>query len=170
MTDFSNLVEMGHVASAFGIQGWVKIKVATEYADSLESYPQIYLKMKDGAIVSKKIEKSYARDGLFHAKLEGINDRDVAFALRGAVVMVSRAEFPQTDEDEYYWVDLIGCQVSNVQGEELGTVTDLMETGAHDVLVVQAAETERLIPFVAQYILKVDMATKTITADWGLDY
>lgn len=166
----ANLIDMGYIANAFGIQGWVKIKTATEYSDSLDEYTQVYLKFKDGTILSKKIEKSFARDGVFHAKLAGIDDRDAAFALKGTIVAVDREEFPDLDEDEFYWVDLIGLNVINVQGESLGVVKDLMETGANDVLVAKLEQEERLIPFVAQYVVKVDMQNKQIIVDWGLDY
>lgn len=166
----TNLIDMGYIANAFGIQGWVKIKTATEYSDSLDEYTQVYLKLKDGTILSKKIEKSFARDGVFHAKLAGVDDRDAAFALKGTIVAVDREEFPDLDEDEFYWVDLIGLNVINVQGESLGVVKDLMETGANDVLVAKLEQEERLIPFVAQYVVKVDMQNKQIIVDWGLDY
>ena len=172
----SNLIGMGYVANSFGLQGWVKIKVDTECSDSLDSYKQIYLQLKDGTILSKKVEDSFARESIFHAKLNAINDRDAALALRGATVLVPRDEFPVLDSDEFYWVDLIGLKVVNLQGEELGMVKDLMQTGASDVLVVQAAKDQavsaeqRLIPFISQFIIAVDMAKKQISVDWGLDY
>ena len=107
---------------------------------------------------------------------EGLGDRNDAEALKGARVFVSRSAFPTPDADEFYWVDLIGLNVVNRQGEFLGQVADLMSTGPHSVLrcVVPAAEgqdaTERLIPFVSAYIDSVSLADKRIVADWGLDY
>ncbi len=107
---------------------------------------------------------------------EGLEDRNDAEALKGARVFVSRSAFPTPDADEFYWVDLIGLNVVNRQGEFLGQVADLMSTGPHSVLrcVVPAAEgqdaTERLIPFVSAYIDSVSLADKRIVADWGLDY
>ena len=166
----NNLIDMGYITGPFGIQGWVKIKVTTEYDDSLDDYENIYLKLPDGKVVSQTVEKNFARDGLFHAKLAGVADRDAAFALKGATVAVSREQFPELDEDEFYWVDLIGLNVINLQGEALGMVKDLMQTGASDVLVIRDADQERLVPFVAQYVINVDMANKQITLDWGLDY
>jgi 16S rRNA processing protein RimM len=166
----NNLVEMGYIANAFGIQGWVKIKVTTEFSDSLDEYSVIYLKMPNGSVVSKKIETSFVRDDIYHAKFSGINDRDSAFALRGAVVAVDRAEFPNLDDDEYYWVDLLGLTVVNLDNDNLGTVTSLMETGANDVLVVKSDDKQHLIPFVAQYIIEVKQAEKQIIVDWGIDY
>ena len=73
------------------------------------------------------------------------------------------------DADEYYWTDLIGLKVINRQQELIGTVDSLMDTGAHSVLVV-AGERQHLIPFVANYVIDVDMQNKCIYVDWGLDY
>lgn len=107
---------------------------------------------------------------------EGLGDRNDAEALKGARVFVSRSAFPTPEPDEYYWIDLIGLNVVNRQGEFLGQVADLMATGPHSVLrcVVPAAEgqdaVERLIPFVSAYIDSVSLADKRIVADWGLDY
>src|SRR5690606_6984309 len=86
---------------------------------------------------------------------DGLEDRNDAEALRGARVFVSRSSFPTPENDEYYWVDLIGLNVVNREGEALGQVADLMATGPHSVLrcVLPAAEgqepVERLIPFVS---------------------
>jgi len=104
------------------------------------------------------------------AQLEGINDRDQAFALRGYEVAVPRSQMPAAADDEYYWVDLVGLEVRNTQDERLGVVERLFATGANDVLVVKDGDTERLLPFVAAIVLKVDRVAKVITADWGLDY
>ena len=92
------------------------------------------------------------------------------FAREGARVFVGRASFPTAGADEYYWVDLIGCAVVNREGADLGSVVDLLDTGAHSVLRVLQGETERLIPFVAAYVDAVDLPARRITVDWGLDY
>jgi 16S rRNA processing protein RimM len=107
-----------------------------------------------------------------------LTDRNAAEALKGARVFVSRSAFPTPDEDEFYWVDLIGLDVVNPQGESLGKVVDLIDTGANSVLRCespavggQPGETaERLIPFVKAYIVSVSLAERRIVADWGLDY
>jgi 16S rRNA processing protein RimM len=105
------------------------------------------------------------------ATADGITDRNGAEVLRGARVFVSRSAFPTPDSDEFYWIDLLGLTVVNRQDEVLGTVADLIDTGAHSVLrCVDEANTERLIPFVSAYIDSVSLADKRIVADWGLDY
>ncbi len=114
------------------------------------------------------------------ATIDELQDRNAAEALKGARVFVSRSAFPTPDEDEFYWIDLIGLNVVNRDGAALGEVVDLMDTGPHCVLrcVIkaeagqeEAAEAqERLIPFVSAYIDRVSLAERLIVADWGLDY
>jgi len=108
-----------------------------------------------------------------------VADRDAAEALKGARVFISRASFPAPGDDEFYWIDLIGCSVANREGVTLGEVVGLIDTGPHCVLRIQpgAAETaarpdaeERLVPFVDAYVDQVDLAAKRIVVDWGLDY
>ena len=109
------------------------------------------------------------------AQAQDIADRAGAEVLRGARVFVSRASFPTPDADEFYWVDLIGLDVVNLQGESLGRVVGLLDTGPHSVLRVAPAEgaaeaDERLIPFVGAYVSDVQLAERRVIVDWGLDY
>ena len=110
------------------------------------------------------------------ATADGLEDRNAAEALKGARVYVSRSAFPTPDEDEFYWVDLIGLDVVNKEGEALGKVVDLLDTGPNSVLRCEgeAGEdgkpVERLIPFVSAFIVSVSLADRRIVADWGLDY
>ncbi|MBI2733579.1 MAG: ribosome maturation factor RimM [Aquabacterium sp.] len=110
------------------------------------------------------------------ATAEGLEDRNAAEALKGARVYVSRSAFPTPDEDEFYWVDLIGLDVVNKEGQALGKVVDLLDTGPNSVLRLEgeAGEdgkpVERMIPFVSAYIVSVSLADRRIVADWGLDY
>ena len=103
-----------------------------------------------------------------------MEDRNAAEALRGARIFVSRAFFPQTAEDEYYWVDLIGLDVVNREGVALGRVRELLSTGPQTVLVLAYEEDgkarERMIPCVSAFVDKVDLPGKSITVDWQPDY
>ena len=114
-----------------------------------------------------------------NAQVGDIDDRTTAERVRGARVFVSRGSFPSPAPDEYYWVDLIGLAVVNRQGETLGTVAGLIDTGPHSVLRVArpaaeadagAEDDERLIPFVSAYVDEVMLAQRRIVVDWGLDY
>jgi 16S rRNA processing protein RimM len=92
---------------------------------------------------------------------------------------VSRADFPELPEDEYYWSDLIGLDAVNLQGEALGKVVDMMSNGPQSILRIvppldvnapEAKLEERLVPFVDQFVKTVDLKAGLITLDWGLDY
>ena len=120
---------------------------------------------------SLHIRQSREHGALVVAQAEEVADRDAAEALKGARVFVARSSFPTAGDDEYYWIDLIGCTVVNREGESLGQVSELSDTGAHSVLHLRQGEaTERLIPFVAAYVDEVDLAARRIRVDWGLDY
>jgi 16S rRNA processing protein RimM len=103
-----------------------------------------------------------------------MSDRNQAESLKSARIFVPRSSFPTANEDEYYWVDLLGLQVINRQGETLGEVCDLLTTGAQTVLVLQSVQDEKtvehMIPFVGIYIDKVDVEAGVIHVDWQADY
>ena len=162
-----NLVSMGKIVSAFGIHGWVKIKTSAD-PYNLQKYNALHV-LINNQVRMLKIENFSAHGDVLHTKFIGVNDRDQALALKGAVVSVSRDDFPVLAADVYYWTDLIGLKVINQQQELIGTVDNLMDTGANSVLVIKG-ERQHLIPFVANYVIDVDMQNKCIIVDWGLDY
>lgn len=169
MSNQENWVAMGYIKGAFGVRGWVKVQPSTEYADSLLDYAQWRL-VKGKDIIHAEVEQGNVAGGELHIKFSHINDRDAAALLRGYTIEIPRELFAETDDDEYYWADLVGMNVQNRDGVVLGEVMKLMETGAHDVLVVRGEYGEKLIPFVSHFIDSVDKDTGVITADWGLDY
>ncbi len=169
MDDTHKRIAMGYIKGVYGIKGWLKVKADTEYGDSLFEYPQWYLR-KDDKVITVALEDGRLAGDELQVKFVGVEDRDAAALLRGYTVEIPRSEFADTEKDEYYWADLIGMQVVNREGVVLGSVHNLMQTGAHDVLVVRGAHGEKLIPFVSHYVDGVDSLKETITVDWGLDY
>jgi 16S rRNA processing protein RimM len=168
------MVVMGRVAGPYAVSGWIKVFPYTEYVDGLLDYPEWWLGSDGGEWHKFKVIEGEVHGGVLVASLERCADRDAAARLKGLKIAVPRGllpALPESGEEGYYWSDLIGLAVINLQGEVLGTVTGLLETGANDVLQVQIpGETERLIPFIDQVILKVDLEADRITVDWGLDY
>ena len=198
-------VEVGRIVDAWGVKGGIKVMPFSSDPQALFCTKKWFLRPPEqaaGALsrpsaktgapsVAKPAAAASARltaprflqmttvreqGDVIVGTAEGLDDRNDAEALKGARVFVSRSAFPTPEPDEYYWIDLIGLNVVNRQGEFLGQVADLMATGPHSVLrcVVPAAEgqdaVERLIPFVSAYIDSVSLADKRIVADWGLDY
>jgi 16S rRNA processing protein RimM len=176
------LVEMGRISAPFGIKGWIRVQTYTRAihgSNSLASYPVWWIS-GDGGWREVKVEQSQAQGADVVAKLAGMDDRDVAAALKGQQVAVAREALPPAAKGEFYWADLVGLRVRNTEGLDLGVVTSMMETGANDVMVVQQSavdgdkqamkEQERLIPFIADVIKRVDIAASLIEVEWGADY
>lgn len=165
----AEMVVMARIAVPFGIKGWVKLQVFTEYADSLDAFDSWYLSTPAGW-EAVEVEDFAVHTNAVVAKLKGCDDRTAAERLRRRDIGVPREWLTEAAEDEYLWVDLIGSEVVNETGEALGRVADLMETGANDVLVVKSGSKEILIPFVSAYLVKVDREAKSITVRWQRDW
>lgn len=159
---------MGRIAAPFGVLGWVKVQPFSEEIDGLLDFPVWHLG-RGAQWREVKVLEAHVQGKILVARLPGCNDRDAAAALKGLEVAVPREALPQAAENEYYWSDLIGMDVENAQGVALGKVADMMGTGANDVLVVEG-ERERLIPFVRQVVLEVDLNARRLRVDWGVDY
>lgn len=159
---------MGRIVGPFGVKGWVKIEAFTASPRNLLEY-QTWWVDSDGGWTQLVVEQAQVQGTVVVAKFPGCGDRDAAAQLRGREIAVARSEFPDAGDNEYYWADLVGLQVVNTAGEALGRVARVFETGANDVLVVEGAR-ERLIPFIEQVVVKVDLPGGMIRVDWGSDF
>lgn len=180
-------VEVAVVTGAWGIKGGLRLKPFSSDPQALFSSKRWYWQWPAAGITQAQQERlqgleqplrvASAREqgeGVV-ALIQGLDDRDVAQACKGLRLFVRRSSFPTAQDGEYYWVDLMGLAVVNRQGQSLGTVVGLMQTGPHSVLRIEGVETvkgqavERLVPFVQAYVDSVDLAAKRIQVDWGLD-
>ena len=167
---------VGKLGSTYGIRGWLRVYSSTEYAESIFDYQPWFLKIK-GQWQPTELESWKHHNHELIAKLKNVNDRETAQSLANVEIGVDLSVFPQLEEGDYYWHDLIGCNVVNLEGYVMGTVTEMMETGSNDVLVVRAnskdafGKQERLIPFLYEQVVKrVDLTTKIIEVDWDAGF
>ena len=169
MTD-SDYINAGQISGVFGVKGSVKVFSYTDPRENILRYSPWLLKKNDQTRQFKVV--SGQRQGLnVVAYLEGIQDRDQAFDLIGWDILIKKSQLPKPGKDEYYWLDLIGLDVKNLQDEYLGKVDHLLETGANDVLVVLDGETERLIPFLqSTTVLNIDLQAGIMIVDWDADF
>ncbi|HEX7060447.1 MAG TPA: ribosome maturation factor RimM [Woeseiaceae bacterium] len=172
-TGSSGHVVLGRIAGLYGVRGWVRVRSWTEPREALLDYREWLVGSGDAWQVRPVAEAKVHGKGLV-ARLAGTDDRDAAARLVGADVAVPRERMPEPAEGEYYWADLEGLEVRHRDGRVLGRVDRLIETGAHDVLVVQPGaagrDSEILIPFVpGEFVLGVDLAAGTIDVDWQWD-
>ena len=182
-------IEVGCILDAWGVKGWIRVQAYSSDAQALFSSRRWFIQpaLQGGAAAAgfksslpsllKILSVREHGEGIV-ASVQDIADRNAAETLRGARIFISRQAFPATDPNEYYWVDLIGLNVVNRQGEALGEVIGLIDAGPHSVLRLLPPELvapikpdqERLVPFVQVYVDTVDMEQRLITGDWGLDY
>jgi len=164
------LLTVGFVQGAHGVRGAVRVRSCMSEPASLASYDTWWLKTPQAP------ETAWRQYGVRHAQwhrqavvasLEGCDDRDTAARLTGCQVALERGLLPPLAEGEYYWNDLLGLTVANVDGLILGTVARIIATGANDCLEVHGPGTVIMVPFLWQtVILAVDQASRHITVDW----
>ena len=162
-------MRLGEICGVHGVKGWVKVRSFTEPRSNLIDYRD-WLLDTGGQRRFVHVESATVAGRNVIAKLQGVDDRDVAQALIGSVVFVRRSDMPQCAPGEYYWADLEGLEVRSVSGAVLGTVSGLIATGANDVIVLSGPE-ERLIPFIADRIVRrIDLDAGIMIVDWDPSY
>ena len=164
------MITVGRLHGAFGVRGEVKLESFTDPLRSIARYQPWIL--RDARGIERACEGVRVREGGkgLIATMPGIEDKDAADALRGTEVLVPRSALPPPAEGEFYWVDLEGLRVVNVEGTDFGIVSHLFSTGANDVLVARG-DRERMIPFrEPDYIRSVDFEAGVVTVDWDADF
>ena len=162
---------MARILGPFGVRGWIKVKAYTERPGSLGEFPR-WLVGSGAQWREVALEGFEVHSKGPVAKLAGCEDREGAMKLRGLDVSVPRAALGEAEEGSIFWVDLVGSEVVDEAGVELGTVDGLFESGETSVLVVkrEGGGRERLIPFVPDYVKSVDRGARRITVDWKPEY
>jgi 16S rRNA processing protein RimM len=169
MSSDDGMIILGRISGLFGVRGWVKVYSHTSPRDGILRYKTWYLH-QDGGWQAHKLAAGQAQGKGVVAKLAGFEDRDQAAALVGIDIAITRDQLPRLEPGEYYWADLEGLRVENLEGVDLGVVSHLFETGANDVLVVKG-ERERLIPYtMGEAVKEVDLQAGRILVDWDPDF
>ncbi len=158
---------LGRISGLYGVRGWVRVYSYTEPRQAIFQHAPWQLRLQ-GQWREVNLEEGRPHGKGLVAKLAGWDDRDQVRPLVGAEIAVPRDRLPPLPEGEYYWADLIGLEVIDQNGVSLGRVSKLMETGAHDVLVVRGVGgQEQLIPFVQGPVVKsVDLDAGRLDVEW----
>ena len=168
-------VPVGKLSGLFGVKGWVKIFSNTQPKENILTYSPWYLKC-DGQWQEYKLLSGKVHGKGVIAQLAGCTDRDIAAELIGSEIAIKREQLAAPDSGEYYWNDLIGLLVKNLEGVELGKVTSMLETGANDVMIVHAdgekgKKRERLIPFITEEVVhEVNLEQGFMTVEWDPEF
>lgn len=195
-------VQVGHVLGAWGVKGALRIQSYSVQAGALMATNLWHLlppeqpfgvsssnnldgmpkpkgnHAEPSSLSTLTITHVREHDGTLVVEAQEVKDRTAAEQLKGARILVRRSEFPEPEDGEFYWVDLIGLRVVNLQGEALGHVTDLMSNGVQSILRIQRVpesvregqkNLERLIPFVDAFIASVNLQAGFIQVDWPME-
>jgi 16S rRNA processing protein RimM len=188
----SDMVILGRITGVYGVQGWLKVFSYTDPMESIIDYSPWFIRAENRKRLpwtEVKLEAGKRHAKTVVVKLENCNDRDLAMTYIGSEIAIELQQLEELQgKNEYYWRDLFGLRVVNLQGIELGSVKTLMETGVNDVLVVvseqevadkngaktdgtRADSKERLIPWTMDNaIIAVDLEQGVITVDWDPDF
>ena len=169
-----DLVVLGKIGAVHGVRGEVKVHAFTESVESLLDYPVWTLRLGQ---VLKQIKWASCRPQgkALVAKIEGLDDREIARTLTGYEICVPRSELPALEDDEFYWHQLEGLKVINQDQQLFGIVDHLLETGANDVIVVKPCagsidDQERLLPYTQQCVQSVDLTAGEMHVEWDADF
>ena len=158
------IVVMGKVLVPYGVSGWLKVYSFTEKLESFLIYKKLFLSKDQKNWLEIKVHGK-----TIIAKFSEIADRTQAENYKNYLIGVPKSYLPQLKEDQYYWNDLIGFEVLNLQDVSFGLVDTYIETGANDVIVVKG-DKERLIPYTSMTVLKIDTIKDKIIVDWDEDF
>ncbi len=161
----SELVAIARIAKPRGLRGEVVADVLTDFPERFENLEEVFLLKPNKERLSLKIEEAWFQNDRVVLKFAGFDTIEKAETLRDCEVCVAESDAVELAEDEVYEWKLIGCAVETVAGKQLGTVSEILRTGATDVLVVAGAEKEYLIPFAEAICVEVDVDRKLIRVD-----
>jgi 16S rRNA processing protein RimM len=160
------------VLGAHGVRGQVRVRYFGDGPENILGAPRLTLAEPEGGIENPAAEEfeveggAAGRPGEVRLALRGVTDRDTAAGLTGWLVAGDPEHLPPLPEGEFYWYELIGCRVQASGGRTIGTVKEIWETGAHDVLVVEGEDgRSRLIPTARALMKEVDAETGRIVVE-----
>lgn len=168
------MIVLGRVVAPFGVQGWLRVHAFGDDPLAWGSMPTVWISVDDDADDDKwqvrALEKVKVHGDSLIVKFKDVSDRDAAERFAPCFIGAPRDALPKAATDEYYWSDLVGLQVLNLNDINLGSVDALLESAANDVLVVKSEDRERLLPFVGHVVTSVDLEKKVIRVDWDADW
>ena len=166
MTESSRVV-LGQVAGAHALRGEVRVHVFGDGPENLLRVSKVWLDDGEGQPREFDVmDRGTGRPGEVRLRLSGIADREAAIALRGSMVSAPAEALVPLDNDEYYWHQLVGCEVFSRDDTRVGVVREIWETGAHDVLVVETTDGEQVLLSTARELMpEVDPIARRIIVE-----
>lgn len=159
MAQLSDPVVIGFIGAPHGVWGTVRVRAAGTGQHLREDVEPIVDGARQRISQVRPTPKGYLVD------LEGITDRSQATKLRGKELVLERRELDDLEEDEFYVGDLIGMTAVDETESDVGVVDEVIETPAHEILLVRNADGELYVPFTLEHVPTVDLERRRITVD-----
>ncbi len=166
-------VILGTIGSTYGIRGWIRVHSYTSNPKNIFNYqPWLVKQISQWQLIQLESWQQHRQSLII--KIKDLNERHTVSLFNNCKIIVDSDQLPLLKKHDYYWKDIIGCQVFTTNGYNLGKVIEMIETGSNDVMVVKAniQDTfnikERLVPFLYERIIKnVDLVHLVIEVDWN---
>ena len=168
-------VVLGKIVSVHGVRGAVKVYSHTDPLDNVLDYAEWSLN-RGSEQRTMSVLGGRVQGRVLVVNLKGIDDRNKAEELVDFEISIASDALPELEDGDFYWHQLEGLQVVNQEGQLLGKVDHLLETGSNDVMVVKPCagsvdQRERLLPYLpGQFVIKVDLETQVMQVDWDAEF
>jgi 16S rRNA processing protein RimM len=161
--DNQQFLVVGEILKPFGYRGEVKIKIITDYPDRLIKHKTVYIGPQARAF---QVERAHLHYGYVLMKFVGFETDTSVAKLRGEIVQIPAQEAAKLKKNQYYHHQIIGLKVVTENGDPLGTLAEILETGANDVYLVRTPEgKEILVPAIKSVVKEINLDAKTITVE-----
>lgn len=166
---------LGKIVSVHGIRGAVKVLSHTDPLDNVLDYPDWSLR-RGSEQRTVSVTSARVQGRVLIVQLKGVNDRNQAEELVNFEICVAQDALPELDDGEFYWYQLEGLRVETLEGQLLGRIDHLLETGSNDVMVVKPCEgsvdqRERLLPYLPDlYVKHIDLQAGLMKVDWDVEF
>lgn len=159
---------MGRILGAHGKDGGVRVKSISDVPGRFDAEEVLSLS-RDGVVAQEQTcQISFSRpiaNGELIIWFRGVRTREDAQPLAGSWLCVPLSDVPEAEEGEYFHYQLVGLKVSTADGEELGELTEILETGSNDVYVIAGPEGEILVPAISKVIRRIDIVAGLMVVD-----
>ena len=156
---------MGRVAGSYGLRGWMKVVPGGGVLETLAETKEWWIGSR-----AYRVAEARVHSATVIAKLDGIETREQALALKGSEILVRREALPEAEAGHYYLADLIGLEVRSTGGERIGEVKRFFTNGAQDVMEVAGSSRTQLIPWVSAIVKQVDLEGRSIVVEWSAEW
>ena len=159
------LVAIAKIVKPRGLRGEVVADVLTDFPGRFETLSEVIALSPNGTRSDLKIEDAWFQKDRVVLRFAGFDSVEAAEQLRDVEICIPESDVATLDEGEFFDWQLEGCKVETIDGDEIGTVRELMRTGGTEILVIEHGDKELLIPFAEAICTDVDIERKVIRVD-----